>query len=945
MQTAAQNEAMNWCFGTNAGLSFTSSPPTSFTNSSMNTLEGCASVSSSTGSLLFYTDGITIWDQTHAVMANGSGLTGNSSSSQSGVIIKQPGNSTIYYVFSVPAAGVGALAYSIVDLSLAAGLGSVTTKNAVLFSPTAEKLTASRHCNGVDIWIVGHEQNSNVFRAYLLTPTGLSSTAVISSVGTSYSGFNYAGYMKTSPSGKKLAVSVYSGCLELFDFDNSTGTVSNPVVINSYSTMYGCEFSPDGSKLYAGTWFTTNPGLVYQYDLCAGSSAAIIASEMIIANSSPLKGALQQAPDGKIYVIRYGQSELGVINNPNLSGTLCNYVDQGQSIAPKTCVYGLPNFLTSDFEPPPTPFTHTISNSLGCQTASFNSTYNPTITTLACSAVGFSITGLYWNFGDPASGSANTSTLQSPVHAFSALGIYTINLILYYSCGGGTDTIRQVVNINCISVNSTSITCASLGSATVQALSGIGPFSYTWMPSSQTSSVANGLSPGTYTLTVFDAGTNFTYTTETIFTPLNPLTGKINTVNRVNCAGAATGTGNVTDISGGSGSQNYIWTNGSVTYTTANTNSLSAGVWTIIVSDAISGCKFGRVSYIKEPPAMNLTLSCNSPTACAGKSITLSGINSGGTPSLLGTGYTYTWVGGLASNTEMVTQNLGGTFVYSLYSRDSLNCLISQTISVDFISSPNFSLSGPKMQACAPFHSEFTMIGDSTNLTKVTWELNGKTFSSKSTFTYSFEKVGDYIFTGHFTDVLSACARTNTFLVRALSQPEADFEFEPKKSVEGMETTFFTNTSKGEELSNYSWHFITNSGYSSVQKNTSYYFSNAGKYPVALIVTDVNGCSDSIVKTVEILPDFAFYVPNAFTPNEDERNDVFFPVVKGVKFYEMVIFDRWGSRIFQSTDTDNGWDGSYKGQACKQDSYVWKVNLTTLGGEEKKYSGNVILFR
>src|SRR5205085_11936549 len=90
-------------------------------------------------------------------------------------------------------------------------------------------------------------------------------------------------------------------------------------------------------------------------------------------------------------------------------------------------------------------------------------------------------------------------------------------------------TIRQQVIINqpCISVSSTSITCATLGSATVSATGGIGPFSYTWMPSNQSGSVAYGLSPGTYTLTVFDFGNNFTYTATTQFTSFIPLTGNL----------------------------------------------------------------------------------------------------------------------------------------------------------------------------------------------------------------------------------------------------------------------------------------------------------------------------------------------------------------------------------------------------------------------------------
>src|SRR5436190_5436154 len=115
----SQNENKKWYFGNQAGLDFMTSPPTILTNGQMNTGEGCASIADASGNLLFYTNGINIWDKTHSVMANGSGLTGNSSTTQSGIIVKQPGNSNIYFVFSLGAQGTGSLNYSIVDMNLA----------------------------------------------------------------------------------------------------------------------------------------------------------------------------------------------------------------------------------------------------------------------------------------------------------------------------------------------------------------------------------------------------------------------------------------------------------------------------------------------------------------------------------------------------------------------------------------------------------------------------------------------------------------------------------------------------------------------------------------------------------------------------------------------------------------------------------------------------------
>jgi gliding motility-associated-like protein len=87
------------------------------------------------------------------------------------------------------------------------------------------------------------------------------------------------------------------------------------------------------------------------------------------------------------------------------------------------------------------------------------------------------------------------------------------------------------------------------------------------------------------------------------------------------------------------------------------------------------------------------------------------------------------------------------------------------------------------------------------------------------------------------------------------------------------------------------------------------------------------------------------YVPNAFTPNGDNRNDVFLPVLRSAKLFELKIYNRWGQEIFHSTDPQQGWDGSFNGEVCKQDVYNWTIELSTLSGERRMQSGTVSLLR
>lgn len=145
------NLGRNWFFGTNAGLTFTNGAPTTTPNGAITYSIDGAAISGTNGALLFYTDGTTIYNQTHSVMANGTGLHG-AGASQSSIILKQPGNTNLYYVFTVgtPATGYG-LEYSIVDMNLASGLGSVTVKCATLNTSSQEVLTAGKHCNGNDL--------------------------------------------------------------------------------------------------------------------------------------------------------------------------------------------------------------------------------------------------------------------------------------------------------------------------------------------------------------------------------------------------------------------------------------------------------------------------------------------------------------------------------------------------------------------------------------------------------------------------------------------------------------------------------------------------------------------------------------------------------------------------------------------------------------------------
>jgi PKD repeat protein len=488
-ECSSQNECTKWYFGNYAGLDFITNPPTILNNSALYADEGCASMADANGNLLFYTNGVTVYNQLHTTMANGTGLFGNLSTTQGALIIQQPGSSTIYYLFTLDCQGwANGLRYSIVDMSLAAGMGSVTTKNVPLYVPSTEKLTATKHCNGTDVWVMTHDFNSLTFRAFLVTASGVSANPVLSPVGIVYANTDQAaqGYIKFSPNGKKLAAAArYS--IQVCDFDNSTGLVSNPILLSNINTGWGCEFSPDNSLLYSCAF---GQPYISQWNLCAGNSTAIIASQYTMASFG--SNAMQLAPNGKIYVEAYGQSSLAVVNNPNLPGAACNFVVNGQSLGSAVTYFGLPNFNCSYFAStqPPMPFTYSVS----CGTVSF-------ATPSLCTNINYSISAMQWQFDDPPSGSANTSSMQAPQHSYFAAGTYSVKLVRHYQCFADSITLPVTVlsAAPSLSVSGTFSTCTNQ-SVTI---SGAGASSFTWLPSHSTNTSITFIPTSTsvYTLT------------------------------------------------------------------------------------------------------------------------------------------------------------------------------------------------------------------------------------------------------------------------------------------------------------------------------------------------------------------------------------------------------------------------------------------------------------
>lgn len=367
----SQGETNNWYFGDGAGIHFNGDGSvTALTDGQINTVEGCATISDAMGALLFYTDGITVYNSNHEIMQNGQGLYGDPSSTQSALIVPKPEDANLYYIFTVDTSAFDGdpdfgLNYSVVDISMNNGGGEVIEKNVRLLSDCSEKIAAVvKDCADKSIWVItlaslnGSSSPFDTFHAFEVSPTGVQTTAVRSTF-TDLVVEDPRGYLKLSSDGTKIVSANGRFGLYIYDFDAQTGRLSNQEKINIAAPSkfpYGVEFSPSGQYLYihASNDIQAASGhssSLVQYDLFATN---ISGSEVLLDNRGNYRGALQLGDNGKIYrtisqSYLNGTTFLGVINRPNSGGTAANYNHNAVSLEGKIGSQGLPPFIQSFF--------------------------------------------------------------------------------------------------------------------------------------------------------------------------------------------------------------------------------------------------------------------------------------------------------------------------------------------------------------------------------------------------------------------------------------------------------------------------------------------------------------------------------------------------------------------------------------------------------------------
>jgi gliding motility-associated-like protein len=452
----SQQQAEIWYFGDHAGIDFRSGTATPLTDENvMTAFKSSAVMSDSTGNLLFFTNGKQAWDHNFNVMPGASSLDGDLGVGHPCLIVPLPGEPGSYLLFTIDlmkflpdnSFTTKGLEVTKIDMALNSGNGAVVTDslNQPLLTPVCQKLTGMYDEAGKIYWILVHKWSTDEFYAYPVGLNGLGNP-VISSSGTVHQGgfidqSNALGYMKFSPDGSKVALAI-SGLnkIETFSFNSSTGQVSNPQSFTFTKpgvSPYGIEFSPDNKMLYVSLLQLTGngppaaPSFVCQFNLRAGLTAPLYLDSI----PGIRVGDLQLATDGRIYASRTvnvlsKKDSLEVIYNPTRPGIQCNFdllnhtPDSRFSLAGRSSIYSLPNFIQSYFNIP----VFTYDSSCFGDITQFHITNKANIDSVS------------WNFGD-----GSTASVIDPVHQYAQPGTYEVRLTEKFNGQNFTDSLPVTI--------------------------------------------------------------------------------------------------------------------------------------------------------------------------------------------------------------------------------------------------------------------------------------------------------------------------------------------------------------------------------------------------------------------------------------------------------------------------------------------------------------------
>lgn len=929
--TNAQLQADNWMFGYDHYVNFNlGTTPDTFryptTLSGFQIGKGSSSYSDENGNLLFYAGswGI-IYDRNFQPFPSTDIFTGvplygegNNVShiSQPILAVPVPNNDSLFIVFHIRVqfgnTFLNTLYYSVINMRLRNGLGEVVPgqKNIPLLggADIGYKLTAILHCNKKDTWVIGHLSESDKYFSLLLTENGLSPTPVYFAGNFIpkrriagpyiYDAVNNTGCLKASALGNRLAGAFMGlGLVELFDFNTQTGMGTNLKILNADPPVadtlqdpfflsgigpFGVDFSPSGDRLYT----TSN----YWMKVHTGNPMTGFIHQFDV--SLPLQSQIQQS---KYRVDSISEHMGGAIQIGNNGKMYVNVIDHLYEISnPEglgvTCGYnGLQVYSGQQYPNFNLPtflqsyFRYPVIATGNCQFQNI-SFHIPNL-------VG--INSIQWDFGDPASGINNISTSFNPTHIFSTQGAFTVKAVLQNSNGCGADTIRKIVYTGPFQVNLGNDTVICQGD-TLQLRMNLPNASNLWSTGSR-DTIVSITQPGKYWVrtNIGECSASDTITVTVRPLPLFSLGD-----DAIICSSESIILAPNSPPPGVS----YNWSTGS---TAATINTTADGLYWLRLEETVYGCTYTDSITIQFKTLPEYSLGPDI-AICEKDTLTLSAFVAGAT--------NYLWNSGETTSSIKVIQ----TGIYwADVTKDG--CTYRDSILVLVKPLPIVNL-GNDVTLC---EDQVLQLDAQNSGAQYLWQNN----SSGQIF--SVNKAGIYF----VTVTKEGCISKDTIDIKYEFKPQ--FTLGKDTVICNGQTIMLQPTIQGGTAISFLWH--------NGSTDKTFAVTQPGLYSLEL----TNNCG-SKMDAINIANGVCkLYVPSAFTPNNDGKNDLFKASFgENVTSFLMEIYNRSGERIFNSSNMNNGWNGTLRGIFQPNGAYIWIIKYKVIN-DSKEYllKGTVVLLR
>ncbi len=405
------------------------------------------------------------------------------------------------------------------------------------------------------------------------------------------------------------------------------------------------------------------------------------------------------------------------------------------------------------------------------------------------------------------------------------------------------------------------------------------------------------------------------------------------------CAGtpvtfAASSAGNTSNI-------NYQWniSNGTTSSDSIFTNTfVQAGTYQVeLTATSDMGCIGLRALqldiYPIPQPAFTSTEACLSSTTTFSNATS---INNGSISN-----YSWSFGDGQNSNATNTTHmyTTPGIFQATLTATSDRGCSATTTNPATVFANPiaNFSTG---VQGCSPviFTPRDLTVSTDGIVTGWLWDFGDGEVSTEQHPEHSYTVTGNYNVSLTVVSEHQCQSRiSNPGFIEVFPSPVAAFEMSTSVVDDVNPSVQFSNLS--QNYSSVNWIF--GDGTTSTQLNPYHTFSDTGIYSAMLITVNNFGCRDTALKTIDVRPKSTLFAPNCFTPNGDGTNDVFKPEFTNMNKIQVWVFDRWGLLIDTFDGLTGSWDGTYKGNRCQTDTYVYKIKGTGIEGKDYEWVGRV----